>query len=150
MQTTTESATMKKVEKVKCTGCPKRFPQEKFGRRKDGRWNTRCGKCRQSQAKSAGMIGHIKAVTEMARDMKALRVVERYVGVPWKDWTTKHGREAEIAFFRKKGLTFEELWTERMIRLGQRWNAMKQARKRIAARAAEATAAEQLFNEYAA
>lgn len=122
---------------------------EEFGNRKDGRQNTRCPGCRAAQASSAGTVGHRKAVNEEQRDMKALRVVERYLGYwlaklegstgrsqpfSWKLWTTPAGRAFEEKFFRKKQLMFEELWTERMIRLGRRWERMMAARERIIAR----------------
>lgn len=131
---TPQSTQAAKPERCQCTGCKKSFLAEEFGNRKDGRPNTRCPNCRAAQASSAGTIGHRKAVNEEQRDMKALRVVERYVGLPWKEWTTPKGRALEEKFFRKKGLMFEELWTERMIRLGSRWDRMMAARERIAAR----------------
>lgn len=128
-----------------CTGCQKKFSEKMFGTRRDGRPNTRCPRCRTSQAKSAGTVGNRKATTEVQRDMKALRVVERYVGLPWKEWTTPRGRAMEERFFRAKGKMFEELWTDRMIRLGERWERMRAARARIAQRRADRAALGPLF-----
>jgi hypothetical protein len=137
--------------KVACTGCQVKHTVEQMGTRRDGRANTRCPRCRYNQASSAGRLGTIKARTETQRDMKALRVVERYVGFRWKEWTTPAGRKAQEAFVIAQGYAredlwrmrlkpFEELWTARIQRLADRWELCRAARKRIAARNAQPVA----------
>jgi hypothetical protein len=104
---------------VECTGCHAEFSPEEMGQRKDGRMNTRCPDCRAKQASLGGKVGHVKA-REPHRDMKALRVVERFVGFRWKRWISPEGRAAQDAFLERTGMTFEDLWTYRMKTLAGR------------------------------
>ncbi len=128
--------TLVTADLIQCTGCPARMTAEQIGRRSDGRLNTRCPRCRAQQASRAGVVGRRKAKSDVQYDVKALRAIERWLGLKWRQWVTPEGRRANARFLETHGMTFEELWTYRIRKHAER----RAARERIAARNAAADA----------
>lgn len=103
-----------------CTGCGA-LSAAGFGTRRDGRPNTRCDRCRSQQARSGALAwcelrDDRGRPLEEPRDVRALRVIERATGLAYADWRSPAARQWEAA----QGVTLQELWTKRMVRLLRR------------------------------
>lgn len=102
------------IAPTRCTGCGALAPVGGFGARRDGRQNTRCASCRTRQATlgADGWNAH-RVDREEPRDARALRVVERFCGLPYALWGSAAGRLWEV----RRGVRLQELWTLRMVTL---------------------------------
>lgn len=102
---------------LRCSGCKGWFTLAQLGVRIDGRPNHLCAGCRAERAALAGAKGRAIATGgRVARWEKALRIVERWCGMPHDAWATPAGREWQMA----RRVYLQELWSDLMRRLRDR------------------------------
>ena len=101
------------IAEIPCKGCGERLPQTAYGERADGQVHVRCPNCRRASATRAS---HAAWRPETPPDEKALRVVERWCGFPYREWHLPPAR----AWALKRGVWLEDVWTHRMMTLRDR------------------------------
>jgi hypothetical protein len=110
--------------------------REEFGERRDGKVNRRCQLCRQALASAGGRELHAREPVQ-PRDYKALAVVERWCGMRYRDtkaWTTPEAILWQWHYVHKdgsQGISLQDVWTARMMRLAERAQRCEAARQRI-------------------